>query len=257
MEPATYLMDYPLFVFPLCFTALWLSAQGGIYLRKTRENLVEFQRQDLGLVLGATLTLLGLVIGFSFSMATGRYDQRKYYEELEANAIGTEYVRLNLLSAADAAQARILLKHYLDQRVLFYVTRNLDSLRRVDASTSRLQNDLWSSVVVPCSQRPTAVAALILAGMNDVLNSQSFTQAAWWNRIPAGAWILMFAIALFCNMLFGYIAHLENRALLFFAMPMIVSVAFFLLSDLDSPRNGVIRVQPQNLVNLSVSLRAQ
>ena len=68
----------------------------------------------------ATLTLLALIIGFTFSMALNRYDQRKIYEEEEANAIGTEYLRAELLPAADAAKVRTLLLNYLDQRVLFY-----------------------------------------------------------------------------------------------------------------------------------------
>jgi hypothetical protein len=76
-------------------------------------------RDDFGLILAATLTLLALIIGFSFSMATARYDQRKNYEEQEANAIGTEYVRADLLSPVEAAKVRSLLGSYLDQRVLF------------------------------------------------------------------------------------------------------------------------------------------
>jgi len=57
-------------------------------------------------VLAASLTLLALIIGFSFSMAVSRYDQRKNYEEAEANAIGTEYLRANLLPADDATRVR-------------------------------------------------------------------------------------------------------------------------------------------------------
>lgn len=74
----------------------------------------------IGIVPGATLTLLGLVIGFVFSTAINRYDQRKNYEEAEANAIGTEFVRANLLPTADGAKVQELLKKYLVQRVLFY-----------------------------------------------------------------------------------------------------------------------------------------
>ena len=84
-------------------------------------------------MLSATLTLLGLLIGFSFSMAVSRYDQRKNYEEAEANAIGTEYVRADLLPAADAARVRNLLKKYVGQRVLFYTTRNQQRLAKIDA----------------------------------------------------------------------------------------------------------------------------
>ena len=84
---------------------------------------------------GAALTLLSLLIGFTFSMAISRYDQRKTYEEAEANAIGTEYVRLGVLPEADAARVRALLKDYLDQRVLFYTNRDANQLQQVNART--------------------------------------------------------------------------------------------------------------------------
>ena len=81
-------------------------------------------REDFGVVQAATLTLLGLIIGFSFSMATTRYDLRKTYEEAEANAIGTEYVRAGLVPGANGAKVRALLKKYLDLRILFYRARD-------------------------------------------------------------------------------------------------------------------------------------
>ena len=86
-----YLFDFPLLVLAASFVALWLSEWLGAYFRKTRRNLEEDEREDFSLIVAATLTLLGLIIGFSFSMAISRYDQRKNYEEAEANAIGTEY----------------------------------------------------------------------------------------------------------------------------------------------------------------------
>ena len=76
----------------------------------------------LGTVLAATLRLLAATIGFSFSMANSRYNQRKDCEAAEANAIGTEYLRAELLPAADAAKVQGLLKNYLNQRILFYTT---------------------------------------------------------------------------------------------------------------------------------------
>ena len=99
---------------------------------------------DAGLVLGATLTILGLIIGFTFSMAISRYEQRKNYEEAEANAIGTEYVRADLLPAADAQKVRALLANYTDQRILFYTTSDEQQLSRVNADTAQLQTELWS-----------------------------------------------------------------------------------------------------------------
>jgi hypothetical protein len=102
------------------------------------------------------------------------------------------------------------------------------------------------------------VIALAASGMNEVLNSQGYTQAAWWNRIPIEAWGLMGAIAICDNLLVGYIARrTEGKIRHFFILPLLVAIAFFLIADMDSPRGGLIRVRPQNLVSLSDSLRGQ
>ena len=82
---------------------LWLAEQLGSYCRRDVQ-LTEEERADLGVILNATLGLLGLIIGFTFSMAISRYNQRKDYEATEANAIGTEYARAGLLPAADATR---------------------------------------------------------------------------------------------------------------------------------------------------------
>jgi predicted membrane protein len=246
-------MKMPFLVFCVSFVVLWLSARMGASLRK-QQVLDEDTRHDLDVIVAATLTLLGLIIGFSFSMATSRYDQRKNYEEAEANAIGTEYVRADLLPAADAARVRTLLSDYLDQRVLFYQTRDDVALRQINDATARLQSDLWFAVRAPADARPTPELALTLSGMNDVLNSQGYTQAAWWNRIPVAAWVLMATIAICANLIFGYGARVKRGAIQMLILPFVLSIAFFLIADIDSPRRGVIRVNPQNLVSLVQAL---
>jgi hypothetical protein len=116
------IIDIPILVFAVAFVGQWLSARLGDFFRKRKRSLQEIERKDLDIVLTAALTLLGLIIGFSFSMAISRYDQRKNYEEAEANAIGTEYVRADFLPAADAAKLQSLLAKYTGQRVLFFTT---------------------------------------------------------------------------------------------------------------------------------------
>ena len=214
------------------------------------------EREDFGVILAAALTLLGLIIGFTFSMAITRYDLRKNYEEAEANAIGTEYVRADLLPAANAVKVRSMLKSYLDQRVLFYETRDSEELWRVNATTEQLQAQLWDQVKTSAETNLSAVNALTVSGMNDVLNSQGYTQAAWWNRIPVAAWELMWAIAACCNFMIGfYVRPADRRWIRLVVMPLIVSISFMLIADIDSPRAGIIRVQPQNLVSLAQSLK--
>src|SRR5438034_11661386 len=197
-------MNFPLLVFAMSFLLLSLAAAVGDIVRSKIHPLVEEERDEFGIILSATLTLLGLLIGFSFSMAISRYDQRKNYEEAEANAIGTEYVRADLLPPGDRARVRELLRMYVDERVLFYTTRDRGGLAKINTDTAELQNELWATVRPAATGQPTAVVALVISGMNDVLNSQGYTQAAWWNRIPLAAWALMAAIAVCCNLLVGY-----------------------------------------------------
>ena len=178
------MLDHPIVFFLSSLLVLWPSAHVGASLRKWRP-LKEGEREVFTVVQAATLTLLGLIIGFSFSMAVSRYDLRKTYEEGEANAIGTEYVRAGLLPAADATVVRTLLRKYLDLRVSFYRTRNERDLQQIDGDTAQLLTKMWLAVQVSAEARPTPVVALAVSGMNDVLNSQGYTQAAWWNRIEA------------------------------------------------------------------------
>jgi hypothetical protein len=207
----SHLLDYPLLVFVLSFVVLSLSAAIGALLGRGRD--LDRMREHCSLIVAATLTLLGLIIGFSFSMATNRYDQRKNYEEAEANAIGTEYLRADLLPAADAERIRGLLRKYTDQRILFYTTRDARQVAEIDAYTARLQAELWSVIKGSTESRPAPIIALVASRMNDVLNSQGYTQAAW-------------------------------------------SIALLLIADIDSPRAGIIRVNPQNLISCAESLRA-
>jgi len=248
------LMNFPLFVLVISFVVLFLAAQSGDLLRRRVRPFEEDERSDFTVVTGATLTLLGLIIGFSFSMAISRYDQRKDYEEAEANAIGTEYLRADLLPANDASKVRDLLKKYIDQRVLFYTTRDEEKLAKINADTAKLQNELWSALR-PQTAQPTILVALAVSGMNDVLNSQGYTQAAWWNRIPIAAWGLMMTIAICCNLLIGLGAHRTDRRTLVI-LPVAISIAFFLISDIDSPHGGAIRILPHNLISLDQALHS-
>lgn len=248
------MLNYPRLFFFFSLFILWIAAQIGAYLRRKRPLQAD-ERDDFGIVQTATLTLLGLIIGFSFSMAVSRYDLRKTYEEAEANAIGTEYVRAGLLPTGAAAEVRAQLRTYTDLRIRFYQTRDERELDQIDTDTAQLQTKLWSTVQTPALAQPTPVIALAVSGMNDVLNSQGYTQAAWWNRIPDSTWTLMIAIAICCNLLVGYGARTAKvKSTLLLVLPVVVSIAFLLIADIDSPRGGFIHVKPQNLVSLAQSL---
>ena len=148
-----------------------------------------------------------------------------------------------------------MLLTYTDLRIAFYRTRDQGELQQINADTAKLQDQMWSAVQAPALAQPTPVMALAVSGMNDVLNSQGYTQAAWWNRIPAAAWVFLMLTAIGCNVLVGYGSHTaQEKSILLFVMPVLVGISFLLIADIDSPRGGLIHVSPQNLAALWQSL---
>jgi hypothetical protein len=248
---------YPLVVFLVSLAGLSLSAWIGATRFSALRVQVAGYKDEFNVIQGATLSLLALIIGFTFAMAVGRYDQRKNLEEEEANAIGTEYLRAELLPAAEESKVKSLLLQYLDQRIAYYTTRDNEALAKIIDATTRLQAELWTTVKAPALANPNALTGMAVSGMNDVINSQGYTQAAWSNRIPPAAWSLLGLIAVGTTMLVGIGMHREARlSRLLVVLPVVISIAFFFISDIDSPRRGVIRVVPQNLVSLAETLHA-
>lgn len=191
-------------------------------------------------------------------MAIDRHDQREIFEEGEANAIGTEYLRADLLPPKAATVTKDLLIQYIDQRILFYSKQSPEKIQEIRNQTDRLQTALWNEILPSVKAQNTPAMALVASGMNDVLNSQGYVQAAWWNRIPLTAWALMTAIAICANLLVGFGArNFEKNTGLFMIFPFVVSVSFFLIADIDSPRGGVIRIEAKNLVALKNNLTQQ
>jgi len=195
-------MDYPVLLALFSFAVMVAVAHAGAWMGGRRAVEPE-TREQFGVVPAATLNVLGLIIGFTFSMARNRYDQRKNYAEAEANAIGTACLRADLLGAEDAGKVRALLRRYLALRIVFYLDHDEAQLHSLATETDRMEDALWSAVRPAAQSQPNAVVALAVAGMNDVLNSEGYTKAAWWNRIPFAAWSLIPAVALCCNALVG------------------------------------------------------
>jgi hypothetical protein len=248
------IMNYPALLALVTLVVLSAAAWLGSQMRKRHESQEEMDKDEYGVVLGATLTLLGLLIGFSFSMAISRYDQRKDYEEEEANAIGTEYLRADLLpdSAKSVVQAQLV--QYLDLRIKRYQAHASENVTELMDKTTQLQNEMWSTVKNAAVAQRDPISATVVTGMNDVINRQGYTQAARWKRIPEPAWALMITIALFSSFLIGYG---ERKPLNFtlLIVPLAIAASFLLIADVDSPQGGLIRVAPQNLVSLADSLK--
>ena len=177
-------------------------------------------------------------------MAISRYDQRKGLEEAEANAIGTEYLRAGLMPDDAAANARNALKRYLDLRIRYYLTSDQGELAQVGAQRAKLEADLWAAARSLSEASPTPVTALVASGLNDVFNSTDATAAGWLDRIPIPAWWLLAIIGVAANVMLGFGAR-RFDPLLLVVVPLTVAISAFLIADIDSPRGGVVQVEPE------------
>jgi hypothetical protein len=162
---------------------LWTAAQAGAYVRRRLLKLEQDDLADLAIVVTAGPTLLELIVGFTFSMAVTRYNQRKDCEAAEANAIRTEYLRASLLSADEGARLRALLKSYVSRRVQFYLVEESSELQRIEMATARILTDLWSLLKPRAAAQPTPIVAIPLAGVSEIWNTERPTDGS--DRCPS------------------------------------------------------------------------
>ncbi|TCK36750.1 hypothetical protein B0G84_5763 [Paraburkholderia sp. BL8N3] len=249
------LVDRPAVLLVVLFALFIVAVAFGVFVLRRVSPVRADERDDFNVVQGATLTLLALLIGFSTSMAVNRYDQRKTLEEAEANAIGTEFARADLVEPQIGDLMKLALVRYARLRLTEFQTRDVDERKRLDGEIADLQSKLWQLTTQVAKTQPTPIGSLVVAGMNDVLNSQDYSEAARINHIPTGAWVLMILIALLGCAVQGYGAKGTRRtALLMTILPVTISLSLALIADIDSPQGGIIRVQPQNLARLLQSI---
>jgi hypothetical protein len=249
-----WLVDHPLLFFVTTLALFIGCTTAGALARIRGHKLTEAERAEFDLVRNAMFTLLGLIIGFAIAMAVSRYDLRKSLEESEANAIGTEYLRLDLMPADAAAAARAQLRTYVDERIAFYGLSAPDTVAKNAADTAVTMNALWNAIAPATRASQTAVTALVAAGMNDVLNSYGYTVAAWRNRLPVEVWLLIIVVGAGCNFLIGFGAE-RLSSTTHSILPITASLAILLIADVEGPHNGFVRVHPVNLIDAAASMR--
>jgi hypothetical protein len=199
-----------------------------------------------GTIDGAIFALLGLMIAFTFSGATGRFDYRREQIVTEANAIGTAYLRIDLLPAEVRPPLRELFRDYLNSRITTF--RKLPDLEAARAEYERsigLQNEIWNMAIPAASSTGNpAVLTLVTSALNDMFDIASARLAATRMHVPQVILGLLFALALASALVVGYEGSAKPRrgwfrTLLF---PAVITASIFIILDLEYPRMGLIRI---------------
>lgn len=226
-----------------------------------RRKSAEAAGLQTGVVDGAVFALFGLLVAFSFSGAAARFDARRHLVVEEANAIGTAYLRLDLLPEETQPALRDLFRAYLDSRLETY--RRIPDLPAVEAELAHsleLQGEIWKAALAACRQGgQPAETSLVVSSLNQMIDIVTTRTMASRMHPPALLFALLFVLGLGCSLVAGFgMGGAEKRSwihMLGFALVTVATV--YVILDMEFPRVGLIRVDrvDEVLVDLRQSMQ--
>jgi hypothetical protein len=224
--------------------------------RAAREG--EAARAGAGVVEGAVFALLGLLIAFTFSGAAARFDQRRALIVEEANAIGTAYLRLDLLPAAARGELRESFRRYVDARLAVYrAVPDMVAVNAALAHAAKLQEEIWSKSVAASAGSQASV--LVLPALNQMIDITTTRTMAGQTHPPLILFALLSGLALLGALLAGHAmsGSRERNWLHMATFAFALAGAVYVIVDMEYPRVGLIRVDSfdQVLVDLRQSMR--
>lgn len=240
------------------FVLLEVGRRVGIHRRKIDPDGAS---SGLGALEGAVFGLMGLLIAFTFSGAATRFDGRRDLIGREANAIGTAYLRIDLLPAAAQPALRQDFRNYIDLRLAIFqsVRHNLAVARRDYAHADELQQKIWKDAVAVCQQQNSpAVTTLVLSSLNEMIDMTTTRMVASQTHPPEVIFYGLGLLVLATSLLAGYgMAGSKTRSWMHMAVyAVIMAATLYVILDLEYPRFGLIRVDSadQLLVNVRNSM---
>jgi hypothetical protein len=218
--------------------------------------------KGIGAAEAAVFGLLGLLLAFTFSGAASRFEERRQLVTIEANAIGTAWLRIDLLPADAQPQMRDLFRSYLDGRLdTYHHGEDLGAARTSLAEDESLQGRIWRLAVVETLKPgvPTQAGMLLLPALNDMIDITTTRLMATRDHPPAVVFLMLAVLSLVGSLLVGYgISANRRRSWLHtIVFAGILTVTTYVIVDLEFPRLGLIRVDSadQVLVELRASMR--
>jgi Protein of unknown function (DUF4239) len=200
----------------------------------------------IGTIEAAIFALLGLLLGFSFSGATARFDARRQLITAEANAIGTAYLRLDELPAPDQPELRQLFRQYVDARVDAYARiPDMKAFYQGVAQAGKLQHQIWVRAIAACRNDPTQNSArLLLPALNEMSDVTTDRTIAINSHLPWLVFCLLVWVALSSCVVAGYaMAKRRKRSWLHMLLyATCIAITVYTVTDLDYPRSGLIRL---------------
>ena len=237
--------------FLLCLVVLWVGILVGTWIKERHAEVIESESKIITVLEGALLTLFGLLMGFTFSMAVSRYDTRKVLAVQEANAVGKTWLRTAVLAEPVRTEEQNLLREYVQQRLQYhrevYIPENA---RETEERAETTQAKLWAVASNYAIDHRDPVTTLYLQALNDAIDTAAERVAAEKNRIPAEAWWMLLFVGFVANVVVGTKIR-PRKWMLQSVMPVVLAATLAMTLDLDSPRFGFIRVAQADMERLA------
>lgn len=263
---AEWLFLTPVWSIGLVLFAGMIAAGGlGYWLRKRRDRTHPKTDKDIkeqsdsqeGLIVSAVMGLLALLVGFTFSLALDRFDNRRTGVLDEANAIGTTYLRTQMIDAPYRAQISQLLGDYTDNRLALAHEKAGGRADALMARNDRLVTQLWT---VTRAAWPTMkgldFSSAYLDSMNHMIDMDATRRAARRAHVPAEVFMLLFIYQFVAAGVLGYVLvgtrGRQSGAFLF----TLFGLSLLLVIDLDRPVDGGVTVSQQPMLDVREMMRA-
>jgi len=195
--------------------------------------------------LGAMLAFLGLLVAFTFSFALSRAEMRKETQLYEAMAIGTAFLRAEVLEEPGKSALRASLAAYAETRVTDSSIRTREGQQAFMARTMAAQAELWPTMLAALEDDTApALRALVISGITDVLDANTRRVAAATDYVPRFAKLMLLSVAMASMFFVGNNSGLRGRELTWrtFSIALVLSLAIIVILDFERPHDGFIRI---------------
>ena len=228
-------------IFAVVLGACALGVLAGRFLRANSER----HREPIGVLQGALLGVVGLILAFGLSLAVGRYQDRRADVVTDANTIGTAYLRAQTIAEPQRTASLALLRSYNDLAIrLTYEIPGSAAIRATAARQGQLQRGLWRLAGQSLNARPRDNAPrLYVDSLNDMIDQQTVRLSGLNNRVPdAVLWLELLGAAVALGLLALYLSVLGKGPIPIVAAALIVSFLVLITFDLDRPTRGLIQI---------------
>ena len=211
----------------------------------------------VGSLEAAVFALLGLMIAFTFSGALNRFDSRRLQAVDEANAIGTAWLRIDMVPAAAQPPLRDTLRKYVDSRIDTYrKLPDIAAAQKEVARSQKLQNELWALALAAArtSEDRLATEMLVIPALNQMFDVSAARVAATNIHPPVIIYAMLIALALASALLAGYQSADEVDPIHRFGFATIIALTIYLIFEIEYPRLGFVRID--SIDALLVNVRA-